>query len=120
MRHVYFYMGIMALMILGGGINLVGLLTLRRGFAIMSEARELIMHGIFRYVRHPLYTGHFIMFFGSLLLRLHPATIGMYLLFCIGQVIRAKIEERKLKAAFPRYETYRRRTGMFFPKRNNP
>lgn len=115
-RHLYFYIGISALILLGGTINFIGLLTLRRAFTIMSEARELITRGIFRYVRHPLYTGHFIMFLGSLLLRLHPATVGMYGLFCIGQTIRAKIEERKLKAAFASYEAYQRRTGMFFPR----
>ena len=115
-RHMYFYIGISALILLGGAINFIGLMTLRRAFTIMSEARELITHGIFRYVRHPLYTGHFIMFFGSLLLRLHPATVGMYVLFCIGQTVRAKIEERKLKAAFGAYDTYQRRTGMFFPR----
>jgi protein-S-isoprenylcysteine O-methyltransferase Ste14 len=116
MRHLYFYMGISGLILLGGWINLIGLLTLRRAFTIMSEARELMTRGIFRYVRHPLYTGHFIMFFGSLLLRLHPVTVGMYVLFCIGQTARAKIEERKLTAAFAEYEVYRRRTGMFFPR----
>lgn len=115
--HLYFYLGIMALIICGGAINLIGLLTLRRAFTIMSEARELIVHGIFRYIRHPLYTGHFIMFLGSLLLRLHPVAIGMYALFCVGQVLRARIEERKLLASFPRYAAYQRRTGMFFPKR---
>ena len=115
-RHLYFSLGIAALTLCGGVINLIGLLTLRRAFTIMSEARELIEHGIFSYIRHPLYTGHFIMFLGSLLLRLHPVTVAMYLFFCVGQVLRAKIEERKLKEAFPRYEAYQRRTGMFFPK----
>ncbi len=115
-RHVYFYLAITALILCGGMINLVGLLNLRRAFTIMSEARVLVVHGIFRCIRHPLYTGHFIMFFGSLLLRLHPITIAMYLIFCTGQVVRAKIEERKLKEAFPRYRSYQSRTGMFFPK----
>jgi protein-S-isoprenylcysteine O-methyltransferase Ste14 len=115
-RHLYFYIGISALILLGGAINFIGLLTLRRAFTIMSEARELITHGIFRYIRHPLYTGHFIMFLGSLLLRLHPVSITMYLLFCIGQTVRAKIEERKLMTAFTEYGAYRRQTGMFFPR----
>ncbi len=118
--HMYYYLGIMALIICGGMINLIGLLTLRRAFTIMSEARKLVEHGIFRYMRHPLYTGHFIMFFGSLLLRLHPVTITMYALFLVGQVLRARIEERKLMASFPRYAAYRRRTGMFWPKRYLP
>ena len=115
-RHLYYYLGITGLILLGGLINLIGLLTLRRAFTIMSEARELIVHGIFRWVRHPLYTGHFIMFLGSLLLRLHPVSVGIYLLFCIGQFMRARIEERKLRTAFSDYEDYQRRTGMFFPK----
>jgi protein-S-isoprenylcysteine O-methyltransferase Ste14 len=115
-RHVYVYLGITMLIVTGGLINLIGLLTLRRAFTIMSEARELVMHGIYRYIRHPLYTGHFIMFLGSLLMRLHPVSIGLYLLFCIGQVIRATIEEHKLAGAFSEYADYRGRTGMFFPK----
>jgi protein-S-isoprenylcysteine O-methyltransferase Ste14 len=114
--HLNFYLGITTLILIGGLINLIGLLTLRRAFTIMSEARELITHGLFRYMRHPLYTGHFIMFLGSLLLRLHPVTIGIYLLFLVGQAVRATIEERKLKEAFPRYGAYQRRTGMFFPR----
>ena len=115
-RHLYYYLAITALILLGGLINLIGVLTLRRAFTIMSEARELIVHGIFRYVRHPIYTGHFIMFLGSTLLRLHPVTIGLYMFFCIGQVVRAKIEESKLSRAFPDYADYQRRTGMFLPK----
>jgi protein-S-isoprenylcysteine O-methyltransferase Ste14 len=115
-RHIYFYVGISGLIFLGGLINLIGLLTLRRAFAIMGEARELITHGIYRYVRHPLYTGHFIMFLGSLLLRLHPVTVGIYVLFCIGQTVRARIEERKLMTAFTEYGSYRKQTGMFFPR----
>lgn len=114
--HLYFYVGIMALIVVGGAINLIGLLTLRRAFTIMSEARELVVRGIFSRIRHPLYTGHFIMFFGSLLLRLHPVSIVMYLLFCGGQVVRAGIEERKLIQTFPEYTSYKKRTGMFFPR----
>ena len=114
--HLYFYLGIMALIILGGAINLIGLLTLRRAFTIMSEARELVERGIFSHIRHPLYSGHFIMFFGSLLLRLHPVSIVLYLLFCVGQVVRARIEERKLMQAFPEYAAYKKQTGMFLPR----
>ena len=116
-HHLYFYIAIMALVVIGGMINLIGLLTLRRAFTIMSEARELIVRGIFSRIRHPLYTGHFIMFFGSLLLRLHMVTIIMYVMFCVGQVIRAGIEERKLTQTFPEYQAYQSRTGMFFPRR---
>ena len=115
-QHLTFYLIIMGLIIFGGMINLIGLITLRRAFTIMSEARTLITHGIFRFVRHPLYSGHIIMFFGSMLLRLNLATVLLYLLFLAGQVFRARIEERKLELAFADYTSYRDRTGMFMPR----
>lgn len=115
-HHLYFYLAIMALIIVGGMINLIGLLTLRSAFTIMSEARRLIRRGIFSHIRHPLYTGHFIMFFGSMLLRWNALSLILYVIFCAGQVVRARIEERKLMQAFPEYRDYKKRTGMFFPR----
>lgn len=115
-HHAAFHLAIMALIVAGGLLNLIGLLTLRRAFTIMTEARTLITRGIFGVIRHPLYTGHFIMFFGSMLLRLDWSAAGMYLIFLVGQVVRTKLEERKLSQVFPEYEQYRRSTGMFFPK----
>lgn len=114
--HLPFYLVVMSLVLAGGLLNVIGLLTLRRAFTIMTEARTLITTGPFRWVRHPLYTGHFVMFLGSLILRLHSYTVVLYVLFAVGQVWRAKIEERKLVRAFPLYDDYRRRTGMFFPR----
>ena len=114
-RHMAFYPLIMGLIVFGGALNLIGLITLRRAFTIMSEARTLITHGIYRYIRHPLYTGHLIMFFGSMLLRLHVLTIALYMLFAVGQFIRARIEERKLQRSFAEYADYKNRTGMFLP-----
>ncbi|MGD9009264.1 MAG: isoprenylcysteine carboxylmethyltransferase family protein [Desulfobacteraceae bacterium] len=115
-HHATFYLAIMALIVAGGLLNLIGLVTLRRAFTIMTEARTLITRGIFGVMRHPLYTGHFIMFFGSMLLHLDWTAAGMYLIFLAGQVMRAKMEERKLSQVFPEYERYSRSTGMFFPK----
>lgn len=114
--HPYAYLIVMGLIILGGLINLIGLLTMRRAFTIMTEARTLVTTGIFNRMRHPLYTGHFIMFFGSLLLRLHGYAVVMYLLFAAGQVVRANMEERKLTQVFPEYADYKKGTGMFWPK----
>jgi len=114
--HLPYYLTVMAMILIGGLLNLAGLMTLRRAFAIMTEARRLIRNGLFRYIRHPIYTGHFIMFSGSLLLRLHSYTVVLFLLFCAGQVWRARIEERKLIRTFPQYGAYRRDTGMFWPK----
>ena len=114
--YVFYYAAVLGLILLGALINLIGLLTMRQAFAIMSEARILVTRGIFRYVRHPLYAGHFIMFFGSLGLRLHSYTIILYMCFVVGQIMRARIEEKKLGECFAEYAVYKKQTGMFFPR----
>ncbi|HEV3029530.1 MAG TPA: isoprenylcysteine carboxylmethyltransferase family protein [Planctomycetota bacterium] len=104
------------LLILGGLLNIIGLVALRRSFAIMAEARVLVRSGPYRWVRHPMYSAHFVIFLCVLLQRFAPLTLGLYIVFVGGQIVRARIEERKLAATFPDYEEYRRTTGMFFPR----
>jgi protein-S-isoprenylcysteine O-methyltransferase Ste14 len=106
----------LAIIICGGILNLTGLLTMRKAFTITSEARIFIRHGIFSKVRHPLYTGHFIMFFGYVMFHLYWYTALLYCLFVLGQYFRSRIEERKLMGVFPEYAGYMRDTGMFFPR----
>jgi len=108
--------GINLLLILAGLLNLIGLASLRRSFAIMAEARVLVRSGPYRFVRHPMYSAHFVIFFCVLLQRFAPVKLGLYVVFVAGQILRARIEERKLAATFPEYAEYRRTTGMFFPK----
>jgi protein-S-isoprenylcysteine O-methyltransferase Ste14 len=104
------------LLILGGLLNVIGLVAMRRSFAIMAEARILVRSGPYRWVRHPMYAAHFLIFLCVLLQRFAPLTLALYLVFVVGQVIRARIEEGKLAETFPEYEDYRKRTGMFFPR----
>lgn len=103
--------------VIGGQLlQLIGLLGLRQGFTIMSEARVLIRGGIYRWIRHPVYAAHFLLYFCYTLLYFHAGTVALYLAFVVGQTMRARIEERKLADAFPEYEEYRKTTGMFFPR----
>jgi protein-S-isoprenylcysteine O-methyltransferase Ste14 len=107
---------IAALLIGAGAINVIGLLTLRPAFTIMSEARVFVRSGLYRVVRHPLYASHFVIYLCYTFLHCHAATLAIYAAFVVGQTLRARIEERKLAAVFPEYEEYRRTTGMFFPR----
>ncbi len=107
---------LMSISALGALLNLIGLLTLRRGFTIMTDARALITAGPFRFVRHPLYAGHFLEFFGIMMLVFNYYTAALYVIFIAGQYVRARNEEKKLALVFPEYEDYKSRTGMFFPK----
>jgi len=114
--HLTGMVAILSVLIAGGALQLVSLLTLRRGFTIMSEARVFIRTGLYRWVRHPVYASHFLIYFCYTLVYFHALTVVMYVAFVAGQTIRARIEERKLTAAFPEYEEYRKSTGMFLPK----
>ena len=107
---------ILGTLIAGGALQLVSLLTLRRGFTIMSEARVLIRTGIYRWIRHPVYAAHFVIYLAYTLFYFHAVTVALYAAFVAGQTLRARIEERKLTAAFPEYNDYRKTAGMFFPR----
>jgi protein-S-isoprenylcysteine O-methyltransferase Ste14 len=81
-----------------------------------SEAR-MVTEGIYRYIRHPQYTGFLLLTLGMLfewatlpLLIMWPILIWLY-------VRLAKREEADMEAEFgAAYAEYRSRTGMFLPR----
>ena len=114
--HLAGLFAINGVLIAAGAVNVIGLVTLRPAFTIMTEARLLVRTGLYRWVRHPLYAAHFVIYFCYTLLHLHLATSALYAVFVAGQTVRARMEEKKMAAAFPEYEEYRKSTGMFVPR----
>jgi len=108
----------MTLVIIGNVITFVGLFCLRRSFSIMVEAREPVYSGIYRYVRHPIYLGEMMAIIGILFIRFSNINIILVVMFILGQMIRARLEERKLLETFSSYALYKQKTGAFFPKFN--
>ncbi len=78
---------------------------------------QLVTTGIYRYIRHPQYTGFLMITLGMLfewatlpLLIMYPILVGLY-------VRLARREEADMRAEFgPAYDAYRARTGMFLPR----
>lgn len=94
-----------------------GLFVIAVGWkAVHSGNGELVTQGIYRYVRHPQYTGFALMIIGFLVqwptiitLIMAPALLVMY-------VKLAKKEEKRMEELFgERYEEYRRRVPAFIP-----
>ena len=110
----------MSLVLAGNGITLLGIVSLKRSFSIMVEAREPVFTGLYAYVRHPLYIGEAIATAGVLVFRFSPANLILYILFVVCQVYRATLEEEKLISVFPEYQRYRKRTGAVFPRSLRP
>jgi protein-S-isoprenylcysteine O-methyltransferase Ste14 len=92
------------------------LLILRRSFSIFAEARQLVRHGPYRLVRHPLYLAHITCYVLICLPRISPAAVALAILGIGGDVLRARNEERTLSSAFPEYAAYAERTPRFVPR----
>lgn len=78
---------------------------------------QLITTGIYRYIRHPLYTTGFLFFIGLGLLSSNWLVILLSCLVLVALVIRTQTEEEELIKLFgDQYIEYRKTTGKFFPK----
>jgi protein-S-isoprenylcysteine O-methyltransferase Ste14 len=77
---------------------------------------ELITDGIYRFIRHPQYTGFMLITLGMLL---DWATIPMLIMWPVLAVLYyrlARREEREMEAQFGEsYARYKQSTGMFLP-----
>jgi len=105
------------LLIAGGALALIGLLL--RAFAAghIEKSQILAESGPFRYVRHPLYLGSFILGLG-LMVAGGSWTLGaVYLgLFAAIYAPVMRREEAFLRQKFgPAYDGYARRVPLFFP-----
>lgn len=97
---------------------IIGMWLVMNGWERVYKSQgELVTDGVYKYVRHPQYTGIFIITLGFMIqwptlttLILWPFVIAMY-------VRLAKQEERDVLKEFPKaYRKYMERTPMFFPR----
>ncbi|MGF1506850.1 MAG: isoprenylcysteine carboxylmethyltransferase family protein [Chloroflexi bacterium] len=78
---------------------------------------ELITHGPYRWIRHPLYTAGLMLFAGLSLMAGNLFFLAFTVLAGVLLVIRLPAEEAHLQAHFGEaYDAYRRRTGAFLPR----
>jgi protein-S-isoprenylcysteine O-methyltransferase Ste14 len=85
--------------------------------ARVLEHHELIRHGPYRIVRHPIYTGMFGMLVaGSLACGHWVGLLIASLVYCIGTIIRIRSEEKLLREQFgSAYQEYARQVPAFIP-----
>ena len=98
--------------------SLAGLLALGRNltpFPKPSAKTELVQHGVYRLIRHPLYTSVFCAAVGSsLIFQSWPAltaAMGLEVFFDA----KARREDCWLRQQFPDYAGYERRVRRFIP-----
>lgn len=86
------------------------------GMKPMTDGREPFHeHGIYRHIRHPMYSGFMLALFAS------PAQSvnSMNLMICIALyfLLGSRLEERRMLLMHPEYAEYRRRVSAFIPWR---
>jgi protein-S-isoprenylcysteine O-methyltransferase Ste14 len=117
---------------IGGGISTLSLVLLwwvHRSLGIQFDTtlhtqmdHQLIRHGPYRWVRHPMYTALFSMGLGWLLLTANWS-IGVPLMVSISIVsaLRVRHEERVMLNLFPEdYAVYMQNTGRYLPRMPRP
>jgi protein-S-isoprenylcysteine O-methyltransferase Ste14 len=87
------------------------------GVVTLKKEHELVRKGLYRWIRHPIYTGILVGFIGTAMIRGH---LGGWLGFAIVWLtfyFKARREERFLRQEFGEgFEEHARQTGMFLPR----
>lgn len=111
---------IMGLLVMAVGLTIitVGKSTLGTNYSPCQDSlipNSLTASGLYRHIRHPLYTGNMLYFSGMALTGSTytgwAAALALSYLF----VRSALVEERLLKQMLPTYEKYQKQTKRFIP-----
>jgi protein-S-isoprenylcysteine O-methyltransferase Ste14 len=111
-----------AMLVLGGGIGLVALRSYRAGPFVgwaqlrgeEDDTQDLVVSGLHRWMRHPLYTAAILLLWGAVRDELGLATaVWATVYFYVGSIF----EERRLVARYGnRYSDFRSTVPRFFPR----
>lgn len=104
---------------LGLILAITGRIQLGSSWSNIEESKrtgenKLVDRGIYRFIRHPIYTGDALLVLG---LELALNSWFFLIIFPLMGVIfdRARNEERVLAQSFPEYSSYQEHTKMFLP-----
>lgn len=98
------------------GSNILGILSLLhlgKSFGILIACREVRSSGVYRWVRHPMYTSDMMLRVGYAISHFSLLTLSLVLLSCACYIYRAMLEERFLRQQ-PDYRAYMERVNDRF------
>jgi protein-S-isoprenylcysteine O-methyltransferase Ste14 len=104
-------------------LNLAGLwiamwaaVYLGRSFGVLIEVRQVVLEGVYKWVRHPMYSGYLLLLVGLILGNFSVAYWILVPLHIGLTIYRARLEENRLAACSVEYAAYRKQTGFLFPR----
>lgn len=110
---------LVGLLILGAVVGLWGLLSFNlRSFSIFPQPKEnnkLTTRGIYKYIRHPMYSGLLIIGLSLLLSSITSLSVIIYIFLIAVLDLKATLEERMLTRIHKEYNEYIKNTYRFVP-----
>lgn len=79
------------------------------------EGGALVTCGMYRHVRHPIYSGALLAGIGFVVATGSLWRLIALVLLAVLFTVKARLEERELCATYPAYDDYARRTPRFIP-----
>ena len=106
------------LMLLGGAAMVGGLIIMGKAWRQIHQANgELVTSGLYRLVRHPQYSGLFLITVGMLIQWPTLVTAAMWPILMFMYYQLARREEKEMESHFSdQYVTYRQQVPMFWPR----
>ncbi len=80
-----------------------------------NDTGKLVASGVYRWVRHPIYTGALLISVGWAFYTEGLVTLGSVLVLAIFFDIKSRREEQWLLEKYPEYATYRKNTYRLIP-----
>jgi len=102
----------------GAAALVIGLVNLGRSLTPLPtpiEHGELRTGGLYRLVRHPIYTGLMALTVGSALPSGNPITVSATFALIVLLMAKARWEEHHLRSRYPGYDDYAAGTPRFLP-----
>ena len=107
--------------VVGSIIILIALLQLNKNlspFPSPKSGSQLIQNGLYKYIRHPIYTGILMLLSGYSFYVTSGYKLLITLLLLILFIFKSRYEENRLALVFKSYSEYKKTTGRFLPKIN--
>lgn len=111
--------------VVGLVILVVGLIVFGLGIVTLGSSlsplpapmpsAELVERGIYRFIRHPIYTGLILAALGGSIYTVSPLALGLTALLAVVLDLKSRREEIWLRERFPEYKAYAARTRKFIP-----
>jgi protein-S-isoprenylcysteine O-methyltransferase Ste14 len=109
-----------ALILLGLIVRWIAILTLKKSFKVhvtVSENQQIVQSGIYKYIRHPSYSGSLLSFLGlAITFNNWLALVIVFVPIMLAFLYRINVEEKALNKAFgDRYANYTISTRKLIP-----